>query len=363
MATTKSKVLETVKPGQYDMKSVITGPAPIALAGTNPLYIADQHGLIMKYYSDTGKTEKFTDLSPVMIKLKSDYEERGLLDMILTQDETRMFVYYTNKFNVNELCEINMKTQVATVLLRMDHEASVHNGGKIAIDMYGYLYLSTGDGGPQKDPNNRAQDLNTLSGKILRIDVSKPGKYTIPGNNPFVNLKDVRHEIYAYGLRNPWGLSFDGRHGRGFVTDAGFNDREEVNALIKGANYGWNIKEGTKFTDFGQRSNKPMVFTDPLYEYETGKFPALKLTRKPSVIIGGFPLNDDTYLFADISGIIMRIDMKGNLVRINDISTLHENTKYIKTFCRDNNGNIYIITSDSMGPDGKGAIYSLKILN
>jgi glucose/arabinose dehydrogenase len=140
-------------------------------------------------------------------------------------------------------------------LLRFRQPFSNHNGGDLHFGPDdGLLYISTGDGGSGGDPQNNAQDLFSLLGKILRLDVAGSngpgGQYGIPASNPFVDQPAVRDEIYAYGLRNPYRFSFDdGAAGaatvdRLFAGDVGQAAFEEVDLILAGGNYGWRIREG-----------------------------------------------------------------------------------------------------------------------
>ncbi len=133
------------------------------------------------------------------------------------------------------------------VILRIEQPYSNHKGGQLAFGPDGYLYVGMGDGGSANDPHNNAQDLNSLLGKLLRIDVDHeqpPLAYSIPLGNPFVGRFGARAEIWAYGLRNPWRFSFDAADGRLFLADVGQNAVEEVDLIERGGNYGWRIMEG-----------------------------------------------------------------------------------------------------------------------
>jgi glucose/arabinose dehydrogenase len=117
-----------------------------------------------------------------------------------------------------------------------------HNGGDIDFGPDGYLYVAFGDGGSGGDPFGHGQDLNTWFGKILRLDVSvRP--YAVPADNPFVGVAGD-DEIWAYGLRNPWRMAFDPATGKLWAGDVGQENAEEIDEIVKGGNYGWNLEEG-----------------------------------------------------------------------------------------------------------------------
>jgi glucose/arabinose dehydrogenase len=139
----------------------------------------------------------------------------------------------------------NVADPTERVLLTLDQPFDNHNGGRIQFGPEGFLYIGFGDGGSGGDPSGNGQNLDTLLGKILRIDVGSAGLYSVPPDNPFVGQGGARAEIWAYGLRNPWRFSLDSTTGRLFVADVGQGSFEEVDIVAKGGNYGWNIMEGT----------------------------------------------------------------------------------------------------------------------
>jgi len=130
------------------------------------------------------------------------------------------------------------------VLLEVDDPYPNHNGGGMAFGPDGMLYIGEGDGGSAGDPQGNGQRLDTLLGKILRIDVSPARGYAVPADNPFVGIATARQEIWAYGFRNPWRLSFDSATGELWAGDVGQNRWEEVDRVVRGGNYGWSIAEG-----------------------------------------------------------------------------------------------------------------------
>ncbi|MDA0365174.1 MAG: PQQ-dependent sugar dehydrogenase [Chloroflexi bacterium] len=169
-------------------------------------------------------------------------------------------------------------------LLRLPQPQFNHNGGDLAFGRDGMLYIATGDGGAADDqgvghvPGGNAQDLSSLYGNILRIDVdgrAVAGAYSIPADNPFVATAGARGEIYAYGFRNPYRMSFDSKTGELYVADVGQNDLEEINVIVAGGNYGWPIKEGTFVFDhngtgpgFVTGDPSPPGLIDPIAQYD-----------------------------------------------------------------------------------------------
>ncbi|KKL60009.1 hypothetical protein LCGC14_2209630, partial [marine sediment metagenome] len=178
------------------------------------------------------------------------------------------------------------------VLFGIPQYWETHNSGKIAFGPDGYLYITTADGGPNGDPRNNSQNLASLEGKILRIDVNKkngPGgrRYGIPKSNPFVKNKKAAPEVYAFGLRNAWGLAWDTKK-RLWTVDVGDADEgwEGVEIIKAGGNYGWRLREGTHRSEWGNlkldATNKK--FIPPVYEYAY---------TEGGAAIGGYPKTKD----------------------------------------------------------------------
>lgn len=156
------------------------------------------------------------------------------------------------------------------IILEVEQPYSNHNGGHIDFGPDGYLYVALGDGGAGGDPLNSGQRLDTLLGKILRIDVDRAegGRaYAIPPDNPFADREDARGEIWAYGLRNVWRFAFDPETDELWAADVGQNAFEEVNVIVKGGNYGWNVREGFAAFRGGPLSRKPEGMIDPILHY------------------------------------------------------------------------------------------------
>jgi glucose/arabinose dehydrogenase len=203
----------------------------------------------------------FLDISSAV----ADDGERGLLGFAFAPDYASsglVYVHYSNNSGDTRIVEYKVSSDPdrldagsARTILAVGQPQSNHNGGTMAFDRDGMLIIALGDGGGGGDPGNRAQNLNTLLGKLLRIDPRNPGggkPYGIPSNNPFVG-KNGLDELWAYGLRNPWRFAFDEPTGDLYVADVGQNRFEEINRVVpplqSGANYGWRAYEGTsRFT-------------------------------------------------------------------------------------------------------------------
>jgi glucose/arabinose dehydrogenase len=227
---------------------------PLAMAtrpGDEALYVAQKSGQVVAL-RDGRRVGPVLDLSDGV----SGGGEQGLLGLAFSPDGGFLYVNYTDlngdtrihEFAVtDEGVDPGSRREVMTV----DQPYSNHNGGHLAFGPDGYLYVGLGDGGSGGDPEDNAQDLGTLLGKMLRID-PRPGggrAYRIPPDNPFVGRDGARPEIWAFGLRNPWRYSFDAETGDLWIGDVGQDAREEVDVQAAlsagGENYGWDAFEGS----------------------------------------------------------------------------------------------------------------------
>lgn len=221
--------------------------------GSDRLFILEQAGRVRIYRNRSLLSNPFLD-----IRNRVDSgNEKGLLGLAFHPDfknNGRFFVNYTRR-DAGQLKTVIAEYQVSAAdpnladprertLFEFEQPFANHNGGQIDFGADGYLYIGTGDGGSGGDPLGNGQNKNSLLGKMLRIDVDRGSPYAVPPDNPFVGQPDVREEIWAYGLRNPWRFSFDRSGGRLFAGDVGQNSWEEVDILVKGGNYGWNVMEG-----------------------------------------------------------------------------------------------------------------------
>jgi glucose/arabinose dehydrogenase len=223
-----------------------------------------------------------------------------------------------------------------------------HNGGMVAFGPDGYLYVGLGDGGSKGDPDNRAQNLDDLLGKILRIDVDQGDPYGIPIDNPFAK-GGGRPEIYAIGLRNPWRFSFDTKTGNLWVADVGQYKWEEINLVARGGNYGWRVMEGTHC--FHPSTDcQTTTFSLPVSEYFHDK--------GRCSITGGYvyrgrilPSLAGTYVYGDFcSGEIFALNKDET---VNEPHQIFKSSLQISSFGEDAAGELYVL-------DHKGGIYRLS---
>ncbi len=222
---------------------------------TARVFVVRQDGVVRVIRNDSLLAAPFLDLT----SLVTCCGERGLLGMAFHPQ------YATNGSFYVDYTDVNGDTRVAryavsadpdvadpasaTIVLSQAQPFNNHNGGMLAFGPDGYLYVGLGDGGSGGDPQGNGQNLNTLLGKILRIDVDGGSPYAVPATNPFVGVAGARAEIWAWGLRNPWRFSFDRTTGDLYIGDVGQSAREEVDvqpaAGPGGRNYGWVTMEGT----------------------------------------------------------------------------------------------------------------------
>ncbi len=218
--------------------------------GQDRLYVLEQPGRIRLIKDGVLVSIPFLDLAD---RVLMDDSERGILGLAFHPDyrrNGRFFVNYTRRPDgATVVAEYRRGGSPDTasrderVLLVILQPESNHNGGMVVFGPDGYLYIGTGDGGAWGDPGNRAQNLNELLGKILRIDVDHGDPYAIPSDNPFAK-EGGRPEIYAVGMRNPWRFSFDSKTAELWVADVGQKKWEEVDLVTRGGNYGWRVMEG-----------------------------------------------------------------------------------------------------------------------
>jgi glucose/arabinose dehydrogenase len=305
------------------LEPVVSGLSdPLAVThagdGSGRIFVAEQAGRIRIVREGALIDEPFLDISDRI----SAGGERGLLGLAFHPDSTagKFYVNYTDpngdtrisSFDIDPANLDRADPGSETRLLSIGQPYANHNGGALAFGPEGFLYIATGDGGSGGDPHGNGQSLETLLGKILRIDVNQPGSgkaYAIPQDNPFVGEASALPEIFVFGLRNPWRMSFDQANGDLWIGDVGQGAWEEIDVVRAGTseqNFGWNLMEGAHCFRPAEGCEDPSLVL-PVTEY----------TRSlGSTVIGGVvyrgsdqPALVGGYVFADFgSGNVWLID-------------------------------------------------------
>lgn len=394
---------------------------PVHLAepddGTGRRFVVDQAGQIRVLLGDDRLLEEpFLDLSDRIVDLDPNYDERGALGIAFHPDyreNGRFFVYYSaplredapedwdhtshlSEFRVSEDDPNVADPRSERIVLEVDQPFGNHNAGHITFGPDGYLYVPLGDGGnggdidPDDDdrgrpPEGNAQTPGTLLGSILRIDVDGDEPYGIPEDNPFVGEDEFAPETWAYGFRNPYGLSFDLETAELYAADAGQALYEEASIVEPGGNHGWNIREGTHCfdpddfleapddcPDEGARG-EPLV--DPVVEYQRGP-------ETGSVIVSGVryrgelaPELENRFVFGEYARI--RFEPDGvvyaatpgdglwEIERVTVANTLDgrsdgELHRFVLAVVQDIDGELYALTTREGGPTGRtGEVFAL----
>lgn len=244
--------------------ALLCDPAPGGL-----FYVVEQDGRLMAFDPRSKVPAKaFLDIRK---DVRTENGEEGLLSVALHPrfgENGRFYAWYSQamakpRAGVLESFQLKGGKLSRQILLRAEKRYGNHNGGTVLFGPDGLLYLSVGDGGAGGDPHGHGQDLGSLLGKILRLDVNGASPYAIPKDNPFVKTPKALPEIWSYGWRNPWRMSFDPKTGALWVGDVGQNDWEEVSIAKAGGNFGWNLREGRhRFKEGRHRS-----LIEPVFDY------------------------------------------------------------------------------------------------
>ena len=331
----------------------ITSPVFVTSSrdGSDRVFVVEHGGRIKVLANDPATTR-----ASVFLDLRSQVltgGEQGLLGLAFAPDyptSGAFFVCYSTRLNGNTFSRVSQFTVSTTnpnladpaserVLLTVPQPFSNHNGGMIAFGPDRMLYIGLGDGGSASDPLNNSQNTSNLLGSMLRIDpFSSTGglPYGIPADNPFVGVPGYREETWAYGLRNPWRWSFDRVTGELWLGDVGQEAIEEVDIIVRGGNYGWRIKEGTR--NHIPVSNPPPLI-DPIHEYDhsvgvsvTGGF-VYRGSRIPSL--------RGSYVYGDYNGAVFALSRDSAGVVTNQrVATGHQ----IASLGEDEAGELFVVS-------------------
>ena len=341
-----------------------TSPVQVTHAGdgSERLFVVEQNGMIRIIKNGQVLPAPFLDLTSLVIYSG----ERGLLGLAFHPDFAFNHYFYVNYTRAGDGDTVIARYSIsanpdvadpasASILLTINQPDTNHNGGQLLFSPHdGYLYIGMGDGGGAGDPQNYAQNLNSLLGKLLRLDVDGASPYAIPPDNPYVNKAGL-DEIWDSGLRNPWRFSFDRLTSDLFIGDVGQGLWEEIDFQAAGdpggLNYGWRCREGAHDYNFGP-SCFISTFTEPVAEY----------SHSPSCSVTGgfvyrgqdFPNLYGRYFYADFcSGILWSIYQTGASPPTFSVPKLElDTTLRISAFGEDETGEIYIV-------DYIGFIYKL----
>ena len=355
------RVFKTVDSNMWTLKESVSGlelPVQVAHAGDNSgrLFVVEQKGRVSIISDGIINEEPFLD---ILDRVRCCEGEQGLFNIAFPPtyvDRRHFYVSYTNvdgdtvisRFSTTANPDVS-DPDSEEILLVIPQPHTVHNGGRMVFGPKdGYLYIGSGDGGNKIHKFN-AQDSGTLLGKILRIDVeSGVSPYAVPSTNPFAQVDGYRAEIWALGLRNPWGFAFDRETGDIYITDTGNAKREEVNyqpaSSSGGENYGWHVWEGNYCLETPGLScgSVEAVFPVATYDHSQG-----------CAIVGG-AVYQEIFFYADYCrGIIWGLQKgeKGWETRV-----LIRGSIPISSIGSDEAGNAYVAGY------ADGVIYSLKVV-
>jgi len=347
------------------LQTVVTLKAPTTLTSrpeSTDLYVTEQTGTVRRIEVDDDGTNNptFTLVEDPVIDITSKVAsggERGLLGITFSPDARTLFLYYTALDGAVTVDSYAMQGNTAdpasrTNLLSIPHELPNHNGGALLTGPDGLLYIGTGDGGGGGDPFKNGQRTDTLLGRILRVDPTKTTgakNYGIPASNPFADGNKGSPEVFSYGLRNPWRISFDRGNGDLWIADVGQNEIEEINRVRastgngNGANYGWNLMEGNSPFDGG---TAPANHTAPVFDYGHAE--------ENCSVTGGYvyrgkaiPALRGAYVFGDyckskIRGLVVSDD--GSVApEVRDLG-IAVNTNTLAAFGEDATGELYVLS-------------------
>ena len=325
------------------------GPEP----GFGPgMFVAEQDGYVLVLHPDGDDAVELLDINEQVSRFGN---EEGLLSVALDprfEETGHLWVYYSvrgspartrlSRFTVDLDDPLRVEAGSELAILEVGQPYSNHNGGAIRFGPDGMLYLGYGDGGSGGDPRGHGQNLATLLGTIIRIDVrdaSAAAPYAIPPDNPFVGVEGARGEIWAYGLRNPWRMAFDPETGELWAADVGQREIEEVDRIERGGNYGWNRLEGTRCFEPEQDCDREGTVL-PVAEYAHN----LGCSVTGGVVYRGEAVPDlvGHYLFSDFcSGRLWVLPLDGG-----EVVEVAVASGQVSSFGTDADGEVYLLTFD-----------------
>ena len=348
-------------PADYQWTAVASGlSSPVGLVhagdGSNRLFILEQEGLIRILQNGQLLPTPFLDIRS---KVSSGSNEAGLLGLAFHPnyaENVLFFINYTdqNRSSVVSRLQVSADPHIAdsnseSLILRVKQPYSNHNGGHLLFGPDGYIYIGLGDGGNGGDPDGNGQNLSTLLGSMLRLDIDSGSPYAIPPDNPHLSGGGLP-EIWASGLRNPWRYSFDRMTGDLYIGDVGQNQWEEISfwpaGETNGANFGWNFWEGLHSFQGSPPENIDYVF--PIWEY--GHDQGCSVTGG-FVYRGSMSEWEGIYIYGDFcSGSVWGLLRDSDNTWQNTL--LFETDFNITSFGEDESGEIYLV-------DRSGGIYQL----
>ena len=337
-------------PSAYSWRLITSGferPVDLQADGSGRLFIVEKHGRIRILQNGQLLETPFLNIED---RVNDSSNEMGLLGLALHPNFPQNGFFYVNytgaggdtfisRFQASgDLADPNSELN----LLHIHQPYPNHNGGSLDFGPEGYLYAGLGDGGSQGDPHGNGQSLSSVLGKILRIDVDSADPYEIPADNPFGS------EIWMYGFRNPWRISFDKLTGNLYIGDVGQGNWEEIDFAAAGSsggqNFGWNHREGAHDYQGGGPAN----MIDPIAEYSHNE--------GGCAVTGGYVYRgamtewNGIYLYGDYcTGLVW------GLIRAGDVwqkQLLFETDFNITSFGQDTAGEVYIL-------DDHGGVYLL----
>lgn len=413
--------------GLETLTTGLTSPNHLTHAndGSGRLFVVDQIGQVRILKNGALLPAPFLDVGDRMVDLVPQYDERGLLGLAFHPDfasNGRLYTYHSapvsgpadftvpvpsdygfdhqaviGEWRVDPANPDRVDPASFREILRIDEPQSNHNGGTLAFGPDRNLYLSLGDGGGADDqdgenvggrlvlghgPTGNGQDLSNVLGKILRIDVdgsdSANGRYGIPDDNPFVGADGAVDEIYAYGFRNPFRVSFDAATGTLIGADSGQHNIEEVNVVTAGGNYGWRLKEGSfLFDPDGTGPEDDSIVTvdapgsppgviDPVAQYDhsdgvvaIGGY-VYRGEALADLLAGQYIFGDFSFSLATPSGRLFTADLStGRIMALNTLPDAAPLDWFLKGFGEDAQGELYALLGSELGPTGIGAVMKL----